>query len=85
MTVIDADGRSREVRRKALRPVFQQQTSPSEIITAMNPSAHAFATVEINGCRFFRWDLDEWSSWCLAHARERAAVGAWPCWLSRLG
>ena len=51
----------------------------------MAPSAHTFATLEINGARFFRWDLDEWSAWCLAHARERAAAGAWPCWLSRLG
>jgi aminoglycoside N3'-acetyltransferase len=84
-TVTDADGCSREVRRKALRPIFQQQTRPSEIIQVMKPSDPAFASVEINGARFFRWDLDAWSAWCLAHARERAAAGAWPCWLSRLG
>jgi aminoglycoside 3-N-acetyltransferase len=84
-TVIDADGQTREVPRKALRQPFQQHTSPSEIIAVMKPSEHTFATVEINGARFFRWDLDGWSAWCLAHARERAADGAWPCWLSRLG
>jgi aminoglycoside N3'-acetyltransferase len=84
MTVIDAGGRSREVLRKALRPQFQQQTSPSAIVTVMKPADAVFATVEINGARFFRWDLDQWFSWCLAHARRQATGGAWPCWLSRL-
>jgi aminoglycoside 3-N-acetyltransferase len=85
MTVIDASGASREVARTALRPRFQQDTAPSEINAEMQPSDQAFATVEVNGARFFRWDLDEWSAWCLAHAKARAAAGAWPCWLSRLG
>jgi aminoglycoside 3-N-acetyltransferase len=84
MTVIDGSGKSCDVPRKALRPMFQQQTSPSEIVAAMKPADEAFATVEINSARFFRWDLAEWSAWCLAHAAERAAAAAWPCWLSRL-
>ena len=84
MTVIDATGRSREVLRKALRPQFQQETSPSAIVTEMRPTEAVFTTVEINGACFFRWDLDAWCSWCLAHARQQAAAAAWPCWLSRL-
>jgi aminoglycoside N3'-acetyltransferase len=85
MTVIDANGTSREVARKALRPQFQQDTAPSAINNEMKPSERAFTTFEVNGARFFRWDLDEWSTWCLDHASARAAAGAWPCWLSRLG
>lgn len=85
MTVIDAAGQSRAVVRQVLRPAFQQDTAPSAINTEMKPSDQAFTTVEVNGARFFRWDLDEWSAWCLAHAKARAAVRAWPCWLSRLG
>ena len=81
-TVIDAGGHSREVLRKALRPQFQQHTNPSAIVTAMKPAEAVFATVEINGARFFKWDLDAWSAWCLAHAR--ASVSRWPCWLTRL-
>ena len=83
-TVIDASGASREVARRALRPSFQQLTSPSAINTVMAPADRAFTTIEINGARFFRWDLDAWSAWCLAHAKQQAATGAWPCWLSRL-
>ncbi|PYQ98863.1 MAG: hypothetical protein DMF96_09285 [Acidobacteria bacterium] len=83
-TVIDLAGRSQEVPRKALQPRFQQLTSPSTIVAEMKPADSLFATAEINGARFFKWDLDQWSSWCLAHAGERAAGGAWPCWLSRL-
>ena len=84
MTVIDASGRSREVLRKALRPQFQLQTIPSAIVTAMKPGGDVFATMEIDGARFFRWDLAPWASWCLAHAGRQAAAGRWPCWLSRL-
>jgi hypothetical protein len=80
--VIDAEGRSRDVPRKALRPMFQQQTTPSDVVTVMKPADTVFATLEINGARFFRWDLDAWSAWCLDHARQQS--GAWPCWLGRL-
>lgn len=83
-TVIDAQGGSRPVSRKCLRPPFQQLTSPSAIGAAMQPSAAAFATLEINGARFFKWDLDAWSAWCLAHGAAQAARGEWPCWLNRL-
>ena len=83
-TVIDADGVFRQVMRRALRPAFQQLTQPSAIGTAMQPAANIFATAEINGSRFFKWDLASWSSWCLDHAASQAAAGAWPCWLSRI-
>ncbi len=84
MTVIDAAGRSREVMRKALRPQFQQLTAPSAIVTAMKPTEDVFATLEIGGARFFKWDLAAWSTWCVEHARQQSAAGAWPCWLRRL-
>jgi aminoglycoside N3'-acetyltransferase len=83
-TVIDASGCSHDVRRKLLRPRFQQLTCPSAIVAEMKPADPVFLSTEINGARFFKWDLDQWSSWCLDHAREQAAVGAWPCWLGRL-
>jgi len=83
-TVVDAEGRAREVLRKALRPAFQQRTMPSAINLEMQPAAGVFQTVEIGGARFFKWDLDAWSSWCLAHAAARATLGRWPCWLTRL-
>jgi aminoglycoside N3'-acetyltransferase len=83
-TVIDASGCSHDVRRKLLRPRFQQLTCPSAIVAEMRPADPVFLSTEINGARFFKWDLDQWSSWCLDHAREQAAVGAWPCWLGRL-
>jgi len=83
--VCDAEGRSRPVERKCLRPVFQQLTSPSTIDGEMQPSADVFATLEINGARFFKWHLRAWSEWCLAHASARSASGQWPCWLQRLG
>ena len=85
VTVIDAAGRSREVMRKALRPQFQQLTAPSTIVTAMKPAEDVFTTLEIGGARFFKWDLAAWSTWCVEHARQQSAAGAWPCWLSRLG
>lgn len=84
MTVIDAAGQSREVMRKALRPEFQQLTEPSAIGAAMKPADDVFTTAEINGARFFTWDLTEWSAWCLDHASRQSAAGAWPCWLRRL-
>ena len=83
-TVIDSLGDSHAVSRKCLRPPFQQLTSPSAIGQAMQPSGAVFATVEINGARFFKWDLAAWSSWCLSHASVQAERGAWPCWLARL-
>jgi aminoglycoside N3'-acetyltransferase len=85
VTVVDASNRARQVPRKALRPEFQELTTPSTIVTAMRPDSEAFATLEIDGARFFKWDLDRWSDWCLLHARQRAAAGEWPCWLGRLG
>ena len=83
-TVIDASGREREVFRQALRPEFQQLTSPAASLDAMRPGDDLFTTREVNGARFFTLDLAGWSSWCLAHARQQAAVRAWPCWLARL-
>ncbi len=83
-TVIDAAGESRRVVRRALRPAFQQRTSPSSVNLEMQPSESVFRTVEINGARFFKWDLHAWSEWCLAHARQRAAAAEWPCWLTRV-
>lgn len=84
-TVIDRDGRSRQVARFALRPPFQRLTLPSAINRDMQPDERVFRTIEIEGARFFKWDLDAWSSWCFAHAQQRAAAGQWPCWLERLG
>jgi aminoglycoside N3'-acetyltransferase len=83
--LVDANGHSSEVPRRVLRPQFQQQTAPSLIEHQMQPAPDLFDAFTINGAQFFRWDLDAWSSWCLAHARRQAADGAWPCWLSRLG
>ena len=83
-TVTDAGGVSREIARLALRPEFQQRTVPSAVIDAMQPGVETFAALEINGARFFRWDLDRWSAWCLDHARRQAAAGAWPCWLAHV-
>jgi aminoglycoside N3'-acetyltransferase len=83
-TTIDARGRARAMARKALLPPFQQLTAPSAINSVMAPADDAFTTTEINAARFFRWDLDQWSTWCLAHARQQADADAWPCWLSRL-
>lgn len=84
-TVVDYAGQTRAVVRLALRPSFQQLTEPSAINRLMQPDARAFQSMEINGTQFFRWDLDAWSTWCQAHAAERAASGQWPCWLERLG
>lgn len=83
-TAIDGDGLSRVVRRVCLRPPFQQLTKPSAIGVEMQPSSTVFATLEIGGARFFRWDLNPWSAWSLSHAATQAAVGQWPCWLARL-
>ena len=83
--MIDRQGESRVVRRMCLRPQFQQLTSPSAIGDAMRPDAAVFATLEIAGARFFKWDLSVWSAWCAAHAAAQATRGEWPCWLTRLG
>jgi aminoglycoside N3'-acetyltransferase len=83
--IVEANGRSREVLRRVLRPQFQQRTTPSAIAHEMQPATDVFVAFEINGAIFFRWDLDAWSSWCLAHANRQAAAGAWPCWLRLLG
>ena len=84
-TVVDRQGSSRIVRRLCLRPPFQQLTSPSAIGEAMRPAASVFTTIEIDGARFFKWDLSAWSAWCESHASAQAARGEWPCWLTRLG
>ena len=83
-TVIDGDGLSRVVRRACLRPPFQELTKPSAIGLVMQPSTTMFATLEIGGARFFKWDLKAWSAWSLSHAATQAARGEWPCWLARL-
>ena len=83
-TVIDAGGASRDVLRHALRPPFQQLTSPSAIIEEMKPSSSAFSTLELDGARFFRWDIEAWSQWCLDHAQRQSARSEWPCWLGAL-
>jgi aminoglycoside 3-N-acetyltransferase len=83
VNVVDAAGRTRLVQRKALRPQFQQLTTPSSVVSAMAPNEERFSTLEIEGAMFFRWDLDRWAGWCLDHARLQAAACAWPCWLSR--
>jgi aminoglycoside 3-N-acetyltransferase len=83
-SVIDTAGLCQRVPRRALRPPFQQLTRPSAVLDLMRPSPHAFAAIDVNGARFFRWDLGAWSSWCLAHARTRAAERRWPCWLEQL-
>lgn len=84
-TVIDRQGVSRVVRRLCLRPQFQQLTRPAAIGEAMGPAAEAFATIEIAGARFFKWDLNAWSAWCASHVAAQATRGEWPCWLARLG
>ena len=84
-TVIDGQGVSRVVRRMCLRPPFQQLTAPSAIGEAMCPAPAVFATIEIEGARFFKWDLSAWSAWCASHAAAQATQGEWPCWLTRLG
>lgn len=83
-TVIDGEGRPRAVARKALRPPFQKLTLPSNINADMQPDPGVFRTVEINGARFFKWDLPAWSAWCLAHAARQANSGQWPCWLTAM-
>lgn len=82
--VTDRGGVVRMVPRLALRPGFQRLTMPSAINRDMQPPSHVFASREINGACFFRWELAPWSAWCLAHAAERAAAATWPCWLERL-
>ena len=84
-TVVDRQGNSRVVRRLCLRPPFQHLTSPSAIGDAMRPASNVFASTEIDGAWFFKWDLSAWSAWCASHAAAQAAQGEWPCWLTRLG
>ena len=84
-TVIDGQGTSRVVRRMCLRSPFQQLTTPSAIGDAMHPASTVFTTLEIDGARFFKWNLGAWSAWCESHATAQAARGEWPCWLTRLG
>jgi aminoglycoside N3'-acetyltransferase len=83
-TTIDREGRRHTIARRALRPAFQRLIAPSAVIDAMQPGPEALTTLELGGATFFRWDLDRWWSWCLSHARARAAEGRWPCWLTRL-
>lgn len=84
-TVIDASGAARAVARKAIRPAFQQRIKPSNVNREMQPPDAVFRSVEIAGACFFKWDLSVWADWCFTHARERAALGRWPCWLTDLG
>jgi len=84
-SVVDADGASRQLSRKALRPVFQRLIQPSQINAQMQPDHAVFRSVEIEDARFFKWDLSAWSAWCIAHARDCAAASQWPCWLSDAG
>lgn len=84
-TVVDGAGNARTVSRQALRPAFQRLIKPSEINALMQPDDAAFRTVEIEGARFFKWDLARWGEWCVAHARACAASGEWPCWLRGVG
>jgi aminoglycoside N3'-acetyltransferase len=83
-TVVDRHGGAHLIRRRALRGAFQKLTAPAAVIDVMQPGADVFQTLELNAVRFFRWDLDAWSAWCLGHARAQATAGRWPCWLSRL-
>lgn len=82
--VTNAEGVTSTVRRRALRPAFQQLIKPSRINVEMQPGDDAFRTLEINGARFFKWRLAPWADWCAAHARSSAAASAWPCWLRDL-
>ena len=81
--VINQEGVRRTVVRRALRPVFQQQTQPSAIADAL--AGHpAFRRTEMDGAQFFAWDLLPWKRWCLAHAAKELTAGRPPCWLRRL-
>lgn len=85
VTVLDRAGASHVIARKALRPEFQKLIKPSAINAVMQPDASVFRTLEIEGARFFKWDLSPWREWCVAHARACAASAQWPCWLRALG
>lgn len=84
LTVTDRKGGALSVQRHALRPEFQQRTKPAHVIDVMRPDASVFASLEVEGARFFKWRLAEWASWCTAHAAARAAQRDWPCWLAAL-
>lgn len=81
-TVTSADGVTTTVRRRSLRPAFQQLIKPSTVNAEMQPAADVFREIDVNGARFFKWQLSPWAEWCLAHAR--ASAPAWPCWLRDL-
>jgi aminoglycoside N3'-acetyltransferase len=83
-TVIDYDGVSRAVARRAVAPAFQQRTKPSAVVKVMEPLPHVLTSTSIEGAMFFRWNLAPWSAWCDAHAMSAAADRRWPCWLSQL-
>ena len=82
--VIDQDQARRTVRRRALKPEFQQQTKPSEVARQVGDRPDLLTTVSIGSVQFFRWDLPKWSAWCHAHADTAVANGHMPCWLQSL-
>ena len=82
--VIGYDGMPRRVTRLALAPEFQQLTKPSEVATAISGDDQMFSSRRVNETQFFRWDLQRWSEWCVAHAERALAIGRWPCWLTHL-
>ena len=82
--VVDEQGATSTVWRRALQPDFQRLTQPSAVIAATS-GAHIFSSRVIGGVNFFRCELRPWSAWCESHGRSAAAAAQWPCWLSRLG
>lgn len=81
---IGYDGAHRRVTRLALAPEFQRLTKPSEVATAVSGDDTMFSSRRVNEAQFFRWDLQRWSEWCVAHAERALAAGRWPCWLTLL-
>lgn len=82
--VIDHHQARRTVRRRALKPEFQQQTKPSEVARRVGDRTDLLTTASIGSVQFFRWDLPKWSAWCQAHAETAVANGQMPCWLPTL-
>lgn len=83
-TVVDYDGRSRPVERRALAPEFQRLTRPGAVAAALSEQPSVFRRETINGAQFFRWSLLPWSRWCQSHAENAIGQGRWPCWLTEI-
>ena len=83
-TVVDYDGISRPVLRRALAPAFQQQTKPGEVAARVPVDSALLSKSSINGAMFFRWDLERWARWCQTEGEGAIGAGRWPCWLARL-